>query len=555
MSNITALERRWCEENSITIDDYKNNYSRKAKDEIKSQMRLQEEAEKIVAKQKKEEEKKQKEIEKIEAKQAKEDAKIEKRNAMIASYPQWAQGLIFAENGKPESSITNFCYYFDNNPLYKGHLTYDNYTSRYTFNQDIFNDKLYRKIILEVDKTIKVSKPNTVIDSLKTVADSYSRNSATDMLDQLKWDGVKRLETLFIDHLKVKDTELNRIITRTWVVGAVKRLYEPGCPNENVLILTGGQGVGKSLTLKWLAGDFGFDAAINISSKEQEYGMKLQNCWFCCFDELSGLSKKAAAEYKNWFSITCDSYRPPYGHEVETKDRHNAYCATTNDATFLKDYSDNNERRMWVLECHGTKEDGYKNAELRTDKLWRQIMAEAVYYYKKNPDFIPYLGAEWVDQLAEKQKKFKDYNSDDLGNMLCEILDRPYILQENGDFSSVDDLLRQIKQGYRYRCAEPGEKIGYINHISHAAVKRIVRDILGTSQKHEYFKAALDGRWCVKMKQTTINKKVGKYYVRGTWKNDKEEIINKIVKEYDPTAMAIDYMSSSTADLDVLGLN
>ena len=138
--------------------------------------------------------------------------------------------------------------------------------------------------------------------------------------------------------------------------------------------------------------------------------------------------------------------------------------------------------------------------------------------------------------------------------MLCEILDRPYILQENGDIASVDDLLKQIRQGFRYRCVEPGEKIGYINHIPHPAVKRIVRDVLGTSQKHEYFRAALDGRWCVKMKQTTINKKVGKYYIRGTWKNEKEEIYNKVVKEYDPNKIAEEIMTSSTLDVDILHL-
>ena len=551
MANISNLEKRWCEENSITIDDYKSNYSPAQKEQIKNKMKLEAEAEKEVAKALKE----QKLVEAKAQKEAeKEAAKAEKRNNKIATYPQWAQGFEFDDNGKISNCSSNYVYLFQNHPKYKGKLTYDKYKSGYQFGNVSFTDFLYRDIQLDVEEFIKEYKPNKTIDMLKTVADKYTYNSATDLLDNLKWDGVPRLETLFIDLLKVKDTPLNRNITRTWIIGAIQRLYEPGCPNENVLILTGGQGVGKSLTLKWLAGEFGFDAAINISSKEQDYGMKLRKCWFCCFDELSGLSKKAAAEYKNWFSLTHDSFRLPYGHEVEINARHNAYCATTNDATFLKDYSDNNERRMWVLECYGTKEDGYEIAKRRTNKLWRQIMAEAVYYYKKDTDFMPYLDADSIDQLAEKQKKYKDYNSDDLGTSLCEILDRPYILQENGDISSVDDFLKQVNFGFRYRCVEPGEKIGYLNHIPHHAVKRIVRDILKTSQKHEYFRAALDGRWCVKMKQTTINKKVGKYYIRGTWKNEKEEIYNKVVKEYEPNKIAEEIMTSSTLDVDILHL-
>lgn len=529
MANITNLEKQWCEENSITIDDYKNKYSREQKEQIKEEMKHRAELEKAAAKAAAEEAK-------AAAKELKLKEKETARTTRIASYGEWASGFEFDDNGKITTNSNNYVYLFENHPKYKNRLTYDRYTTAYLFNEtEHFTDTLYRAIQLDVENYIHEYKPNKTIESLKTVADKYTFNSATDLLDSLKWDGKPRLETIFIDMLKVEDTPLNRHITKTWIIGAVQRLYEPGCPNENVLILTGAQGGGKSLTLKWLAGGFGFDAAINISANEQTYGMKLQKCWMCCFDELSGLSKKAAAEYKNWFSLTHDAFRLPYGREVEVNPRHNAYCATTNDAAFLKDYSDNNERRMWVLECHATKEDGYKNAALRTDKLWRQLMAEAVHYYKQDPNFIPYLGADWVDQLSEVQKKHKDFNNDDLADMLCEILDRPYILNDKGEITSVDDIIKQIKNGTEWRSITVGERYGYINHISHAAVKRIMREVLGTSQKHKYMRQALNERWCVRLKNAKINGVCGMWYVRGKWINEKDEIIDKVVKVYDPS--------------------
>ena len=551
MSNITTLERRWCEENSITIDDYKKNYSQAQKEQIKNEMKAKAESEKELLKAQKESEKEAVKAEKIQA-------KLNERNAKIESYGDWATGFEFDEKGKIVNSTPNIIYLFNNHPNFKNRLLYDSYTKKYIYKKDnvetYFNDDFYTEIQEFKEQYIAGYKPNQTQDAIKHVAKKYSYNSATHILDNLKWDKKKRLETIFIDLLKVDDTPLNRRITKIWIMGAVKRLYEPGCPNENVLILTGGQGAGKSLTLKWLAGKLGFDAAINISANEQEYGMKLQNCWLCCFDELSGLSKKAAAEYKNWFSITQDSFRFPYGKTVEDNPRHNAYCATTNDATFLKDYSDNNERRMWVLECHATKEDGYENAVKRTDKLWRQIMAEAVYYYKADPEFIPYLGAEYIDELAEQQKKFKDFNTDGVGDMIAEILDRPYILKKNGDISSIDDLLRQIKLNYTCRCVEPDEKVDYINHISQTAIKRIMRDILGTSQSHKYMRAALDGKWCVCLNNHKINGKQGYWYVRGSWLNDKKEIIEKVVKKYDPTASVDKFMENTDEVADILSL-
>ena len=555
MANISNYEKLYCEENNITVDFYKKNFSSVEKDNIKKLM-------KVKAEEAKEAAKAAKEAEKLANKAAKEKEKTDARNAKIEGYGDWAAGFEFDDKGVIVNSTPNIIYLFENHPDFKGKLCYDSYTNTYIYKRpdgDVyFTDNFYLECQAFKEMYIKGYHPSQTIDVLKTVANKQTFNSATDLLDKLKWDGIPRLETLFIDHLKVEDTTLNRRITKVWIMGAIKRLYEPGTPNENVLILTGGQGVGKSLTLKWLAGDFGFDAAINISSNEQEYGMKLQNCWMCCFDELSGLSKKAAAEYKNWFSLTHDAFRFPYGKSVDSYPRHNAYCATTNDTTFLKDYSDNNERRMWVLECHGTKEDGYKNVELRTNKLWRQIMAEAVFYYKKDVDFIPYLGADYVDLLADAQKKFKDYNDDNLGEMLCEILDRPYILKENGDIESIDDLIKQIRNGREFRTVNTGEKIGYINHISHAAVRRIVREVIGTSQKHKYMRAALDGKWCVRLKNAKINGKNGLWYVRGKWINDKDEVMERLILTYDPTAKADFFIKNDSTDngeLALLGLN
>jgi hypothetical protein len=180
-------------------------------------------------------------------------------------------------------------------------------------------------------------------------------------------------------------------------------------------------------------------------------------------------------------------------------------------------------------------------------------MAEAVYYYKKDVDFIPYLGAEFINELAESQRKFKDFNTDGVGDMIAEILDRPYILKRSGDIGSIDDIIRQIKFGHNVRCAEPDEAIGYINHISQTAVKRIMRDVLGTSQSHKYMRVALDGKWCVKLKNSKINNKQGFWYVRGKWIDDKEETIEKVVKKYDPTASAEKFIENIEADT-ILGL-
>jgi hypothetical protein len=220
-----------------------------------------------------------------------------------------------------------------------GEFCYDLYTDQRIYrdldgNDYEFSDSLYRKFYEWSENYISPCNMKLCETAMLTLSDQHTFNSAQQRLDNLIWDGVKRVETFFIDTLGVEDTPLVREMTKLWLVGAVQRIYEPGCKNENILILTGAQGCGKTQTLTWLSGELGFDNNINLSSSEQEIGQKLKMCWFVCFDELSSLSKREAAEYKNWLSIQTDTYRLPYGRLPEKSPRHNVYCGTTNEMTF-----------------------------------------------------------------------------------------------------------------------------------------------------------------------------------------------------------------------------
>ena len=74
-----------------------------------------------------------------------------------------------------------------------------------------------------------------------------------DFLEKLEgWDGVSRLATLFHDALGAEDTELNRVAAVAFMVGAVRRTYEPGSPHDWLPVLVGAQGLGKSRFLRSL---------------------------------------------------------------------------------------------------------------------------------------------------------------------------------------------------------------------------------------------------------------------------------------------------------------
>lgn len=476
-------------------------------------------------------------------------------NLGVSKYPDWVQkgGFSFTPKGEIIANYTNYMNLLLKCPELQGAFSYDKYTQRYLYQSEDFSPQLILEYQTWYENYYKVCNPSLCLDALKTAAIKFSFNRATQIFDNLIWDGVSRLETVFIDLLGADDTPLVREMSKRWLVGAIKRIYEPGCKNENVLILTGPQGCGKTSTLQWLAGELGFENNINISAREQETGQKLEMCWFCCFDELASLTKKESAEYKNWLSIQYDNFRVPYERLPQKKARHNAYCGTTNETSFLKDHTDRGERRMWVIKCNRTAEEWTtKYHDKLTQDLWENIWAEAVHVYKTEPNFKPYLDASMFEDLIQHQNQFKDYNSDNLPDMLDEILNRKYLLdKKTGRFIlGYDDMIRQIKQGYTYRAPEKSEHVGYINHIPRGAINRILNDVLHSGKiRHNYMRNALDGRWCVKEKQSYENGIKDRYYIRGRWIDREMEVIEREIR----TVTDKDIMHQSQSE-DVLEL-
>ena len=483
-----------------------------------------------------------------------EELKEKQRQQNIRKNPEWMWDLQYDNFGNLKRSLTNYI-----GLLTKcdgiGDFKYDVYTKKRmyidTTGKEIeFSDSLYRQFFQWTEQYITPCDDRKCIDAMMYISDQNSYNSATHLLDDLIWDGVPRLETFFIDILAADDNPLVREMTKQWMVGAVQRLYNPGCKNENVLILTGSQGCGKTSTLMWLAGKLGFDNTIDISRSEQETGQKLERCWFACFDELATLSKRQTAEYKNWLSIQTDNFRRPYERTPEPHLRHNVYCGTTNESTFLRDNTDRTERRMWVIQCNRTqKEWSDQYYDTLTDEYWEQIWGEAIYLYKNNPKFNPYISSAMYDEFNKHQKQYKDYNSD-VSELLLEYLNKPYYLDENGLFADVDDMLKQMKgveQTYRSNTSKQ-----YINHIQNSYVSKIYTDILHQKKiDHNCMRNVLDGEWCVKKRRSRIAKQNLFFYIRGKWVDIENDIVEVVKKEYNDVESSESISNFNVEDLFV----
>lgn len=216
-----------------------------------------------------------------------------------------------------------------------------------------------------------------------------SWNPLVSRLNALEWDGVPRIDEAMTYFLGVEKNEYNLAVFRYFLQGAVHRAYDPGCKFDNMIVLIGNQGDGKSTFFKflalneeWYTDNFNFRDTKSKSTIEYMSGK-----WILEMGEMDVMKKDnvTANELKAFISSQADDYRTPYEKRPQRRPRQCVFCGTSNDKNFLKDRTGN--RRYFPIDCHATDEtkDRIFNYKLSRPYL-EQVMAEAVAYYKAHPD-------------------------------------------------------------------------------------------------------------------------------------------------------------------------
>lgn len=159
----------------------------------------------------------------------------------------------------------------------------------------------------------------------------------------------KRCETWLIDYAGAPDTPYVREISRIMLVAAVRRVRQPGCLFQEMLILeTPEQGKNKSTALKALAVNpdwFTDDFTLHGDTKRMMEST--QGKWIIEAGELKGMSQGDHNALKSYLSRLTDRARMAFGRKNKVMHRQFVIFGTTNDTQYLKDQSGN--RRVWPV--------------------------------------------------------------------------------------------------------------------------------------------------------------------------------------------------------------
>ena len=200
-------------------------------------------------------------------------------------------------------------------------------------------------------------------------AQTNRHHPVKDYLASLHWDGVPRVDTWLIRHGGAADTPYVRAVSALPLIAAVRRIRQPGCKFDEMLVLEGDQGTSRSTAIKTLAvRDEWFSDHVPFNADPQKVIERLSGKWILEAAELSGIRKADVEHYKQFLSSPGESARPAYGRKKLEAPRQCVFIGTTNEEHYLRDETGN--RRNWGVKLTGAFD--IEALKRDRDQLWAE---------------------------------------------------------------------------------------------------------------------------------------------------------------------------------------
>lgn len=327
-------------------------------------------------------------------------------NEIARAEPDWVRQLMRNDEGKVLAELQNVLLVLRNHSAWKGVIYLDDFSHRVMKKRappfpggavgewtDVDDSMTHAWLTAEM-RMLRL-RTTMIAEAVQAVAALNAHNPLKEHLNGLKWDGEPRLNGWLIDYLGAgafpgpkdkpekiaADARTNQCVMmagRMWLIAAVARVFNPGCKFDQVLILEGQQGLGKSSALGIIGGEWFMDTPIPLGDKE---GLEMiQGVWIVEMAELDSFNKAESTTAKSFFSRSKDRFRLPYGHRTVMFSRSCIFAGTTNQSEYFSDKTGN--RRYWPVMCRD-----YDRAALVGVR--DQLLAEAVHRYKAGERFWP----------------------------------------------------------------------------------------------------------------------------------------------------------------------
>lgn len=360
----------------------------------------------------------------------------EKHEAAVAAFAEpterarqedlsWIGHLAVDGNGNYQKTVNNIIIVLQNDPLLKGKIVTDEFAGRGLILGTLpWNKSEEKRQWIDPDDSgffwymetyYGITARDKLDDALAIVGGQNMINDVKRYLKSLKWDGVKRVDTLLSVYLGAEDTAYTRAVMRKSLCAAVARAIEGGVKYDYMPIFTGPQGIGKSTFLAMLGKEWFSDSLTSFEGKEA--AELIQGTWINEVGELTAMSKQETSAVKQFLSKREDIYRAAYGRRTERHPRRCVFFGTSNDREFLKDTTGN--RRFWPVDVgvHPAIKSIWNDLPEEVDQIW----AEAYMYWALGEQL--HLTKDIEDMAYEQQESHRETSGKE--GLISEYLAKP----------------------------------------------------------------------------------------------------------------------------------
>lgn len=421
----------------------------------------------------------------------------------------WRTQLQYNKNGVPLGTIDNVWLILENDLSLAGKFALNTFSGR----GEVLGSLPWNKADLRrpwedndnaglywyMEKAYAIRSNGTVDSALSLHSAKHAFNDVQTYLNGLEWDGTERLDTLFVDYLGAEDSDYTRAVTRKAFVAAVARAMRPGTKFDQMVILSGPQGIGKSTLLDKMSKGWFNDSIRTFEGKEASE--LLQGVWIVEVAELDAFRRTDVSRIKQFISQRADRFRAAYGRHVKEMPRCCVFFGTTNSAEYLTDRTGN--RRFWPVNVGTTpaRLSVWEDLPENLDQLWAEAVvrwrwgeplyitgaledvARAQQEGHRETDFTEGMILEWLDKEVpedwqswsiDRRKAF--WNGQVAGDVVlvprdrvcaaevwCELLGRDLSLARNSDSARINGVIASTgKWGPRdpIRCGPYGVQRG-----------------------------------------------------------------------------------------------
>ena len=382
--------------------------------------------------------------------------------------------LDLTDNGAIRNSIRNCLTVFQNDPYLQGAVRYNILTERIDIVKPLWwskptatlNDTDLNYLMLYLEDKYTLTSEKKIQKAISIVADCNKYHPIRDYLNSLEWDGTERIRYALPRFLGVEDSEYSYECLRLFMLGAINRVFKPGCKFEVMLCLVGGQGAGKSTFFRLLAvRDEWFSDDLKRIDDDNVY-RKMQGHWIIEMSEMIATANaKSNEDIKSFISRAKETYKVPYETHPADRLRQCVFGGSSNTMDFLPLDRSGNRRFLPIMvhaenaKVHILEDEAASRAYI--DLMW----AEAMFFYHNFPVRLT-LSKEMNKELKVLQKQFMPedtkagmilaYLDRCTGDAVCskqlyrEALNHPFDEPKQWEIREINEIMNQCVTGWSY---------------------------------------------------------------------------------------------------------